>query len=232
MRADHAGQNRGVDRRSARSRAQTIGGADVVAAGRIDAPLARQLDRARLARRPVDAEALAGRDGLRPARNQAFDARTHGGLVAGAHEIELGRERRSTTGRKRGKAHLPPRQPRQPVEQSQHTDLRKIALEQRVRRLRRRVRDERDAARVDRRCPQQPLDTGHDARRDAARVVMRRGHLHGRNELARGGVDGDDVGERPADVDADADRATRRVHRQSAINTKVTVTSSTASSRR
>jgi len=66
------------------------------------------------------------------------------------------------------------------------------------------MRDESDAGRRDVRLAEQPLDGGDDSGCDAFRRVVGRRDLRACDELARGGVDRNDVGERAADVDADA----------------------------
>jgi hypothetical protein len=98
--------------------------------------------------------------------------------------------------------HLPPSQPVAPSHHANHTDLGQIALEQRVRCLRRRMRDKRDVRRCDIRLAQQSLDPAYDAGSDAVLCIVTRRHLDLRDDRARRSVDRDDVGERSADVDS------------------------------
>src|ERR1700681_2303612 len=50
---------------------------------------------------------------------------------------------------------------------------------------------------------EQPFQARDDPRRDAVWMIVCRRHLDRGDHLARRRVDGDDVGERPADVDPD-----------------------------
>ena len=64
------GKNRRVERRGSRARAQAVGRANVVPAGRVGAAFARVLRGRALGAGAVDAERLARRDRLDPAREQ------------------------------------------------------------------------------------------------------------------------------------------------------------------
>jgi hypothetical protein len=87
--------------------------------------------------------------------------------------------------------------------QSDDADARDVALEQRVRRLRGRVRDERDAVRLDTGRGERALETRDDPRRDAFGRVVARRYFDARDDFARARIDDDDVRKRPTDVDAD-----------------------------
>jgi hypothetical protein len=65
------------------------------------------------------------------------------------------------------------------------------------------VRDEGDRLRIDSMLGEEPFESGDDPSRDAVGVIVRRRNLDGSDERTRRRVDGDDVGERPADVDPD-----------------------------
>ena len=132
--------------------------------------------------------------------------------IVGAHRgVEIDRfERDPRRQRNRRETH---RGPRGGGAEAHDADPRDVAFEQRVRRLRGRVRDERDRGRIDRVLAQQPLETGDDAGGDAVGMIVRRRHFNRGDQRARRGVDGDDVGERAADIDADANLRRRRLPR-------------------
>ena len=92
-------------------------------------------------------------------------------------------------------------QPFDPAADAGDADDRDVALEQRVRRLRRSVRDEAHVGGIERKLLQEGLQRLDDSRCNAARGAMRRRHLHLTDQCERGGIDRDRVGERPADVD-------------------------------
>jgi hypothetical protein len=84
----------------------------------------------------------------------------------------------------------------------EHADAPDVALQQRVDRLRRRVRDELDVLAAD--LLGDRGDRAHDAGRDALLVVVRR-RQHGAGDDRAGlQVAGDRLGEGSPDVDADA----------------------------
>ncbi len=58
---------------------------------------------------------------------------------------------------------------------------------------------------------QEPFESRDDSRCDPVGMVVRGRRFHGGDEPARRGVDGDDIGERPADVDPDAEAAGARI---------------------
>lgn len=58
---------------------------------------------------------------------------------------------------------------------------------------------------------QEPFESRDDSRCDPVGMVVRGRRFHGGDEPARRGVDGDDIGERPADVDPDAKAAGARI---------------------
>jgi hypothetical protein len=109
--------------------------------------------------------------------------------------------------RDRREAH---RRTREAAAEAHDAHARHVAFEQRVRRLRGGVRDERDVVRVDRVLAQQALQSRDDPSGDAVGMIVRGRHLHRRDERARLRIDGDDVGERSPDVDADAYFTCRR----------------------
>ena len=78
-----------------------------------------------------------------------------------------------------------------------------IPFEQCVGRLRCRVRDKGDGSRIDVRIGQELLDARNDAVGDPARRIVSRRNFDASDELARCGVDCDDVGERSPDVNTD-----------------------------
>ncbi|MGD0053537.1 MAG: hypothetical protein ABSD03_17170 [Vulcanimicrobiaceae bacterium] len=53
------------------------------------------------------------------------------------------------------------------------------------------------------RIAQQPFNSDNDSLGNAARSIVRSRYFDASHEFARRGVDGDDVGERSANVDAD-----------------------------
>ena len=86
------------------------------------------------------------------------------------------------------------------VQQSQNADDREVAFEQRVRRLRRRMCDERNLVRRDIAAREQRLNTCDDPRRHALGRIMRGRHLDASDNGARLRIDRDDIRERAADI--------------------------------
>ena len=194
-------------------------------ARRVDAALARVSDRVRLAFRAVDAEAEARGQRLRAAGDQTVDSGAHGCVVLRAGKLERRCKRNPRCERHRREVHLPPSRPRQAIEQSQNADLSEVAFQERIGRLRRRVRDECYRAGIDARAVEQSLDAGDDSLGNAARSVVRRRDLDARDECARRRIDGDHVGKRSTDVDPDAQTLRRRACHQvkPAVTTCVTI---------
>ena len=203
--AQHARQDRGVERRGARARAQAVHRRDVVAAGRGEAACARAGHERVLALAAGRPRTLRWRPALR-CRRRVRARTTHRPSL---RRIEVGRRRSampaaSGIGAKRIAARANG-EPKRTI-----ADPRHVAFEQRVGRLRRRVRDERHRRRIDGVLAQQPLEPGDDARGDAVGMIVGRRHLDRRRHLARRRIDRHDVGERAADVDADANARRRR----------------------
>src|SRR5581483_3369869 len=93
--------------------------------------------------------------------------------------------------------------PRQRTAQRHDAHRGDVAFQERVRRLRRRVRDERDRRGLDAVLAQQGLEPADDPGGDAVGMIVRRRHLHRRHHLAGRRIHGDDVRERAAHVDPD-----------------------------
>ncbi len=131
-----------------------------------------------------------------PDRSARFVARVGKGV--------LRREKRAGTELDLAEVHLPRASQLNPSSNPTTPTRATIAFEQRVGRLRRRVRDERDLRRIDSRLGYEPLDAGDDTGSDALCRPVRRRNFDGRDELARRGIHRNDVGKRAADVDSDA----------------------------
>ena len=165
----HPRQNRGIERRGPRTRAQAVHGADVVTARRCEAALPGARDRRFLALRTIDGERGARRDRFDVFVSAAVE---HGVIVARDAE-KTRRERVARAERNRREAHRMPEQAcKRTIGDRQHRDRREIAFEQRVRRLRRRMRDERDRVGIDAGLAEQALHPLHDPRGDALRRVV------------------------------------------------------------
>jgi len=195
--AQHARQDRRVECRRARARAQTVHRRDFAAAGRRKAARSRAGNERRLAFGPVDGKGVACYQRLDARRTRTFEP----GVAAAPRRIEIDRGQRHVRGeRDRREAHRGAGKRRT---EAHDADARNVAFEQRVRRLRGRVRDERHRLRVDGVLAHQALETRDDAGGDAVGVIVRRRHLDRRRHLARRRIDRYDIGERAADVDAD-----------------------------
>src|SRR5471030_3342532 len=76
------------------------------------------------------------------------------------------------------------------------------------------MRDKRDPFGSNRIFRQQSLEAAHDTGGNTIGMIVCRRHFDGRNQLARGRVNRDDVGERSTDIDTDADA---RCYKNSAV---------------
>ena len=163
--AQHARQDRGVERGGARTRAQAVLRRHLRAAGRREPAVPRRGDERVLALRAVDRERLADGDGL----DAGFTQRVEHVRVAA---VEPQRREANPFGqcerREAGE------RARDGAAERDDAYLRDVAFEQRVRGLRRRVRDERNRRRVDRMLAQELLEPRDDPRRDPVGMVVRR----------------------------------------------------------
>ncbi len=129
-----------------------------------------------------------------------------------AHERVRGVQRLAGRERHRGHPRVAPRLPALAATSGpDDTDPGDVALEQRVGRLRRRVRDEHDVVRAGLQVAKHLLQAIDDPACHTFGRVVRRRYLELRDQDERVGVHGHDVRERPADVDPDAQ--TWRGHR-------------------
>lgn len=199
----HRRQDRRVQRRRPRTRAQAVRRRDLVPRGRERTAFAGVGDDRPLARRPVDAERVARDERLRAAREQGVDRPGPRARVVRRNEEAARGEGCPSAERRRRDGDRTTGEQARPPGDADDADARDVAFQQRVRRLRRRVRDERDARRVDGGIGEQTREAGDDARRDAVRGVVRRRRLYARDDTTGPFVDRHDVRERPADVDAD-----------------------------
>jgi hypothetical protein len=208
--AQHARQDRSVERRGAGARAQAVHRRNFAAARRREPACARIGDERVFTLRTVDRERIARHQRIDAGRAHALEPRIARAVLRvqiGRAERDTGRQRdRRETHRRAGEARSEPHD----------ADPRDVAFEQRVGGLRRGVRDERDRRRIDRVLTQQLFEAGDDAGGDAVGMIVRRRHLDHRDQFARSRIDGHDVGERAADVDADANVKRRRAPRSSA----------------
>src|SRR5579884_221728 len=108
------------------------------------------------------------------------------------------------------KTHLHAGERSQSIEQSEHTDERNVAFEERIGCLRRRMRDKRYFAWRDIALCQQLLYAGDDPRGDAFRGSMGGRNFYARYNRSRCCIDSNDVGECASDIYSQAKRTRHR----------------------
>ena len=165
----------------------------------------RRGDDASLTRRAVDAERFARNDRFCSAGEQPFDRAHDRAGVTRTRIDDLRRERGARAERNRRYPFVDALEPAEGTVQADDADLRDVAFEQRVRRLGRRVRDERDPRSIDAGRAQRPPQALDDSGGHALGSVVRRRHLHARYDRPRPRLNDNDVGKRTPHVDADAE---------------------------
>ncbi|CAM5665174.1 hypothetical protein STENM36S_03472 [Streptomyces tendae] len=203
----HARQDRRVDDGGAGAFAQPVQGGDLVRGGGRQAGGAGRLGDRLLALGPVDAEGLAGHQGLGAGGGELFDGGPYGGRVLGVGHVRVVQRQPLAGGEfELGEGGEPAGEVRSAAgADAEQADGGDVALQQGVGSLGGAVCQEGHVGGCVSGLLQQPVERLDDAVRDTVLVMVTRGDLHLAHEPERRGVDRHGVGEGSAHVDADAD---------------------------